>query len=179
MIQFSAPYVSSPGEKCTICPCVYLFTCRQIQRVSPWFRTETEVNSTWAVQWDTICGDTKAARVKMLRSSHTRREDRADTSSWRGNTFADGRNGKDIINLTYLFLKWRQAASSEEHIPTDCQKPGWKWSEDLGRENCPSLKCLPSLPFPIAKPNPSEICCLFFVCLCVCGGVVCFFVLSF
>lgn len=167
MIQFKTVYISSPEEKCTACPCMYLFICRQIQRISPWFRAQTEVKSTYGIMWDIICGDIKAAGVsvvKILGYSLPVPEDCANTPSGRGNTLADDRNGKHVINLIFCpdeCIRW----FSQRHIflPTVRSQTGNKIKTWDGKSAHHRNTFQTSLHFFIAEPNLGDVSCLHYI----------------
>lgn len=167
MILFKTLYIASPGEKSRACSCIYLRNCRQIQKVSPCFRAKTEVKSTYAIKWDSICGIIKAAgvsAVKVLEDSLPVLEDWANIPSWRGNTFADDRNGKHVINLIFCpgecvkLLGQRHTSLSTVRSETGNKVKIWEGKSTHHRNAVQS-----PLHFFIMKPSPSDICCLYFI----------------
>lgn len=167
MILFKTLYISSLGEKSSACSCIYLRNCRQIQSTSPCFRAKTEVKSTCTIKWDSICGDIKAAgvsAVKVLEYSLPMLEDWANIPSWRGNTFADDRNGKDVIKLIFCpgecvkLLSQRHTFLSTARSETGNKVRIWEGKSAHHRNAVQS-----SLHFFITKSSPSDICCLYFI----------------
>lgn len=161
MILFKTLCVSSPGEKCTVCPCIYLFTCRQIQRVSPWYQG-------W--DWGKIYLSHHVGYYLWWFQGSGSKDAQVFTSSTRsqlkclpGEETLLLKVGMGRMSSTLLICSWECVnllGQRYTSLPTVRSQAGNKVRTCEGKTAHHWKACQASLPFSIGEPNPSDIFCL-------------------